>query len=228
MICKECGKEKRKVALGLCSNCYGRYIMKKNTAVCAGCKETKPIKCKGLCQKCYARFQRHGDTSHERKKKGDTLCAYCHEKPAHAKGYCKRCYGRYRTTGSPEYKRRVITCRVSGCRREGVNKGYCDKHRGVGWSRAKEINAHLVRTYNITTEDYQEKLRQQNGVCAICGKLETKEYNGSVINLAVDHCHTAGKVRGLLCNSCNVALGGFKDSKELLTKAINYLHQHED
>jgi hypothetical protein len=68
-------------------------------------------------------------------------------------------------------------------------------------------------------------LVNQNYVCAICGESETCK--DSRINkprsLAVDHCHQSGKVRGLLCTTCNKSLGGFKDNSVLLQKAINYL-----
>ncbi len=205
MVCEECQQEKRLAARGLCSACYGKVRDVEKSAVCDGCKEFKPIKAKRFCHKCYARFQRHGDTSRERKKKGDTLCSHCNEKPMHAKGFCKGCYQRYRNTGSPEYIRRVYT--------------------STEVDKRKQTNSHLVRTFNITIEDYETMLDKQNNVCAICGKGETREYNGTRIKLAVDHCHITGEVRGLLCSKCNLALGWFDDSSELLTKAINYLKE---
>jgi len=227
MSCKKCGRDRRLIARDLCERCYRLFIEKKKAAICEGCEEFKPIKAKGLCNKCYARFQRHGDTSWERKKKGDTLCVYCKEKPMHAKGFCKACYGRFLATGSPEYRRRINICRAEECNEPSTYNGYCDKHNNQAWNKQKATNSHLVRTFNITTEDYKEMLRQQNNVCAICGEPETRKYNGIVIKLAVDHCHATGKVRGLLCSTCNIALGRFQDSTDLLTKAVNYLKQHE-
>lgn len=61
-------------------------------------------------------------------------------------------------------------------------------------------------------------LAEQNGGCRICG---TSNKRGKP--LAVDHCHTTGKVRGLLCTSHNTALGKFKDDPGLLASAITYL-----
>lgn len=58
---------------------------------------------------------------------------------------------------------------------------------------------------------------KQNGICAICGSPPSDK------RLAVDHCHTTGKIRGLLCSSCNCALGLFKDNTELLDRAAGYL-----
>jgi hypothetical protein len=75
-----------------------------------------------------------------------------------------------------------------------------------------------------TKHEYEELLKVQNGVCAICGRTETaRGQNGELKRLAVDHCHKTGKVRGLLCFNCNAALGKFKDSPVLLAKAITYL-----
>ena len=60
-------------------------------------------------------------------------------------------------------------------------------------------------------------LEKQNHVCAICGNKDNNK------KLAVDHCHTTGVIRGLLCSACNTSLGKFKDSVELLQNAIQYL-----
>lgn len=65
-----------------------------------------------------------------------------------------------------------------------------------------------------------EMLAAQGGTCAICGK-ECDIHR----NLAVDHDHESGKVRGLLCQNCNVGLGHFKDNPALLQQAIDYLRR---
>lgn len=87
-------------------------------------------------------------------------------------------------------------------------------------------NYKLVANYGITLDQYNELLKQQNFKCKICdnsksnSKLSTK--------LFVDHCHISGKIRGLLCDSCNKGLGLFKDNKELLKKSIKYLEDSYD
>jgi hypothetical protein len=78
----------------------------------------------------------------------------------------------------------------------------------------------LCKKYDITIESYNEILRKFDGKCHICNKAESR--NGFTA-LCIDHCHTTGKVRGLLCNSCNVGLGCFKDDIKLLDKAKKYL-----
>ena len=96
---------------------------------------------------------------------------------------------------------------------------YAREWRANNPDRVKHTD--LRRKFGITLDDYSSMLEKQNGVCAICGNSEP--YNG--YSLAVDHDHGTGKVRGLLCSSCNRAIGLFKDSPELLQKAINYLKE---
>lgn len=85
-------------------------------------------------------------------------------------------------------------------------------------------NWHLKNRYGINLEVYKELLIKQNGVCAICKNPETSETNrGTLRQLAVDHCHTTGKVRGLLCRNCNVSLGMLKENKETILNMLEYL-----
>jgi len=80
----------------------------------------------------------------------------------------------------------------------------------------------IKRVYGLTKEQYQHMLEQQNGCCAIClTSVEEQRYN----TLVVDHCHTTGKVRGLLCHACNTAIGSLKDNVGSLQRAIQYLSQ---
>lgn len=82
---------------------------------------------------------------------------------------------------------------------------------------------HIATEFGINERTYQELFTAQGGVCAICGKPETKMFRGSVSSLSIDHDHDTGKIRGLLCSSCNLGLGYFKDSIESLSNAIDYL-----
>ena len=88
---------------------------------------------------------------------------------------------------------------------------------------------HLELTYGLTNEEYQEMLLQQDSRCAICFKHETsKTRTGGFKNLSVDHCHTTGKIRKLLCSKCNSMIGMADESKETLYAAIKYLESFED
>lgn len=79
-------------------------------------------------------------------------------------------------------------------------------------------NGRLVRQFGITLDEYEKMIEEQRGVCAIC---RTADPTGRA--LAVDHCHSTGRVRGLLCGTCNRGLGMFKDSPDLLENAKSYL-----
>ncbi len=75
----------------------------------------------------------------------------------------------------------------------------------------------LKGRYNITLNQYKDIKALQNYKCAIC--------NRKVKELVIDHCHKNNKVRGLLCTTCNLGLGGFHDSKKNLNSAIRYLQK---
>jgi len=83
-----------------------------------------------------------------------------------------------------------------------------------------ERKSKFKRLYGITFEAYEKMLAAQGGKCAICSKdtpsARTKFFS-------VDHCHKTGKVRGLLCTSCNRGLGFFNDSPSALEAAAKYL-----
>jgi hypothetical protein len=76
----------------------------------------------------------------------------------------------------------------------------------------------ILKKYGLTVVEYDEMLRKQNGVCAICGGT-----NSDGKGLFIDHDHKTGRIRGLLCNDCNLGIGRLKDSVGILTKAIGYL-----
>ena len=84
--------------------------------------------------------------------------------------------------------------------------------------REKETRNRLMRDFGLTKEQYDSLHEQQNGKCAICGNACS-----SGRRLAVDHSHKTKGVRGLLCGNCNLGLGKFKDSAELMKKAAAYL-----
>lgn len=86
----------------------------------------------------------------------------------------------------------------------------------------KSRDAYLQRTFGITIDEYEERLKKQNGVCAICKQPEIRRRNKL---LSVDHDHDTGFVRGLLCGACNTGIGQLHDSPKLLREAIAYLEK---
>lgn len=90
----------------------------------------------------------------------------------------------------------------------------------------EDISDYYKRTYDITLSDWISIYVRQNGKCAICG-LRAIDSKSKGDKLCVDHDHTTGKVRGLLCSTCNSGLGMFKDSTKNLKNAIKYLKEHD-
>lgn len=74
----------------------------------------------------------------------------------------------------------------------------------------------LKKDFGLTEKDYDNLFEKQNGRCAICMKTSERR-------LDVDHCHTTGKIRGLLCNQCNQALGLLKDDPLIIKAALEYV-----
>ncbi len=98
-----------------------------------------------------------------------------------------------------------------------MNQGY-DAHLTPEELTAKRRSLFLWTRYRMTTDEYNSLYEAQAGGCAICTRTG---------KLFVDHCHTTGIVRGLLCRYCNTGLGMFEDQPERLTRAIHYLSDRE-
>lgn len=77
----------------------------------------------------------------------------------------------------------------------------------------------LKKKYGMSLEDFDKIRQEQDAKCKICNQEKF---------LVVDHCHSSGRVRGLLCSSCNTAIGLLKDDVDILQKAINYLQKDLD
>lgn len=109
------------------------------------------------------------------------------------------------------------------------NCKFCESKRVNDWQKKQppekkySLNRKKVlEKYGMTIEDYKDYMKKQNGCCWICGVNESE--NGR--KLSVDHDHTNGNVRGLLCQKCNKALGLFQDDPNLLLKAMIYLQNN--
>lgn len=88
--------------------------------------------------------------------------------------------------------------------------------------RECKTNSQYLSTYGITIEQYENMFELQEGCCAICDIHLSKTGKKK---LYIDHCHSSGKVRGLLCQHCNFVLGQAKDTVSILESAILYLKE---
>jgi hypothetical protein len=97
----------------------------------------------------------------------------------------------------------------------------------AAWDKAnpgkRKLNSYKARVkkYNLSIEQYENMLVQQNGCCAICNNVLDKAEKTHI-----DHDHVTNEVRGILCHGCNTSLGGFKDSIDVLKSAVNYLKKY--
>lgn len=132
------------------------------------------------------------------KRKALGICLSCGKHPAP----CKSCQERNR-----EYMRRK-------------RAGLPPEEKTRQWHSKRHY--YLKYKFGITEEQYETMLSKQNHCCAICKSSNSGDKRSS--RLSIDHCHKTGAIRGLLCSSCNKAIGLMKDSPEIFSAAIGYLN----
>jgi len=131
---------------------------------------------------------------------------------------CKECIQKYQVNNREQQKEYNKNYQLTN--KDKIKE---DKKEYYLENKNKINNYYLQSKYGITLDQYNEMLKKQNNLCIICGKEETTIIRGKLLNLAIDHNHKTGKVRGLLCINCNHLLGNAKDNKQVLLNAINYL-----
>ncbi|GAA3773619.1 endonuclease VII domain-containing protein [Streptomyces chiangmaiensis] len=157
------------------------------------------------------------------KNRRDGLQVRCRECVAE---YSAAHYRRHREAiGKPVRERMDVPAGHKLCRTCGEIKPHSEWHRNATASdglstRCKACRAvrgredHLRRQYGITESERDELIASQGGVCCICLSAPAAH---------VDHCHETGRVRGVLCFSCNAALGQFKDRPDVIRRAATYV-----
>lgn len=122
------------------------------------------------------------------------------------------------TSAGDGLKTQCRQCRASYVKSYRANNHEKMKNSSKKWAsenKEKVTNSFYKREYGITVSDFKNMVLSQNGKCSICNRVPKNK-------LCVDHDHTTGQIRGLLCRSCNGALGVFGDSLEGLKKVIDY------
>jgi protein-arginine kinase activator protein McsA len=130
--------------------------------------------------------------------------------------YCRKCGIKLSqaNTFPSQWKRADYICKSCSLKRDRnwYTNNSAKKYKQTEKNRFK-------RVYGFTREQWEILWNKQQGKCAICGKESA---------LKVDHCHKTGKVRGLLCQTCNATLGMAYDSISILETAISYLKESYD
>lgn len=149
-----------------------------------------------------------------------SLCKRCSKEgdiPAYGNGICKPCLSQMQTLWRQKHRDRINENRRRQYRRN--SKKICEESRK---NRGKYLrtfrNYYYKKYYGITLEDKEAMIKKAGGKCQIC--LLVKD-------LVIDHSHSHGQVRGLICGDCNKGLGWFRDSVSTLMSAIDYLSKTE-
>jgi hypothetical protein len=134
----------------------------------------------------------------------------------------KRCYACGETKPVSEFYRSNKVYYQKECKT-------CNRERKYKWHQTEQgkrssANTKLKARFGITIDEYEAMYEQQGGKCLCCG--DTESYLGH--RLAVDHCHETGKIRGLLCKSCNVGLGNLKENKQFISNLLKYVENYCD
>lgn len=127
--------------------------------------------------------------------------------------YCKLCKNK---------KAKEIMSRPHNKKKANIRAAAYRKNNAQQFKLGVKMSSYKKFGIKITKEEYKKMYSLQNGCCAICSTHVSKCKK----DLALDHDHNTGKVRGFLCDQCNTGLGMFKDNTELMFKAIDYLYKH--
>lgn len=130
---------------------------------------------------------------------------------------CQWCLKQY-TLGQESSQHRYCSLK---CRQQWHYNRW--KYNGTKRCKKEVRNGWLKRTYGITLEEFNQMWADQEYKCKICG-IE----NNTDKNFHVDHCHKTGKVRGILCQFCNQAIGLIKENIQALENIIQYLKDNDD
>jgi hypothetical protein len=143
---------------------------------------------------------------------------------------CKRCYNaqalarrKAKMAEDPAYAERIrASNRASGKRRWDRDPELRDRLRAANRARSKaNARKYTAARYGMSLEEWNAMFAAQGNACAICQRTAP---GGQGWN--TDHCHTSGRVRGILCCACNRGIGNLQDSAEILERAAAYLRRH--
>lgn len=118
---------------------------------------------------------------------------------------------------------RFNVCKV--CHHERL-KRFRATPEGKAKMKIYQRNTDLKNRYGITRQQYEEMIKSQNNLCAICGEPPNKTKAKQTWCFAIDHNHKTNKVRALLCHLCNRGIAMFKEEPKIMLKAIKYIKFH--
>ena len=169
----------------------------------------------------------------------DKPCKYGHVSPRRKNGNCIECEKLRGKTpkkleaakkSAASYRERLKTDPELKEAHAQYMREYSKKNREVlnkganAWYAINKIRVRLQRKKIPVTDELVSYIENHDNKCDICGNPP----DGKWTELSYDHCHTSGVFRGLLCSSCNRALGFFKDDTSVMERAIAYLKHYQE
>lgn len=127
-----------------------------------------------------------------------------------------------------EFQRRHNAC--NSCRSLAAkewrlkNPNAAKKYRSDPQAKIRARGRHLLNEYGLTLAGFEKLLVSQDYKCAVCDRPYAM-ITDTKCNLVVDHCHTTGEIRGLLCNTCNTTIGHMKDDPNRLRRMADYIEK---
>lgn len=155
--------------------------------------------------------------------------ADCHpDRPHRARGMCNACYQSFKLT--PEFDRRGRVRTINTCGhldRRHVGHGKCPacyarhlRETDPKYCKESRKDEEMRRRYGIGTTERDRIIHEQGGECAICRRRFDEKRKPHI-----DHCHEDGYIRGVLCFTCNKALGMFGDNEAGIERVLDYFHR---
>ena len=141
------------------------------------------------------------------------------KREAYSMSFCREHYNAHYYRGKPRTTQPVQRRYAISEKGRATAQRWRDAHKA---ERKQYNRERFLREYGLTAEEYEERVRAQGGVCAICGKPQP---GGKP--LCVDHNHRTNKLRALLCHGCNLTVGFLEKDPVRTEKARMYLLQYQ-
>lgn len=174
-------------------------------------------------------YKKYGISDAEYKLQRERGLRYCgihgwmDESEFHNRKNCRRCRSKYAKEWKEKNPLRV-RAHLDKSREKDRIRAYNRYHSFTPEQKRAEARKSKLRTYGVTPAWYHEQLERQNGVCAICEKHLPSGKYGKYMH--VDHNHTTGKARGVICNGCNTGIA-WLEKTEWRQRAEAYLKSYE-